>query len=135
MAEYFPSQTDSLRVKRFKRAGVTNDKIAEILRISLQDLEKHYPFEINHTDAEDLALVADVAYKMATSGEDPGMTKWWLTVKGGWIYDDKASREPLQAPMVILLDRGVEDEPDGFVIDGEVVENDPQLPKSSIDQF
>lgn len=122
-AQYFPSATDAQRIKRFKRAGVINLRIAEILRVSLETLEEHYPFELGFTDEEDLANVADVAYKMATSGEEPQMTKWWLQVKGGWIYDENAGKGVPSAPMLIILDREIENDPEGFLIDGEFTED------------
>jgi len=126
-AEYFPCATDAQRIKRFKRAGVINSRIAEILRVSLEDLEKHYPFELGFTDEEDLATIAEVAFNLAKSGEEPSMTKWWLQIKGGWIYDENAGKGVPSAPMLIILDREIENDPDGFVIDGEFSEDQTLL--------
>lgn len=84
MPTYYPTPIDANRVTKFKRAGIQNSRIAEILKISLEDLESSYPVELGFTDEEDLAVVADVAFTLASSGNDSSMTKWWLSVKGGW---------------------------------------------------
>lgn len=107
MSDYYPSPVDAKRVQKFKRAGITNIRISEILKISLEELEKSYPVELGFTDEEDLAVVADVAYAMASSGLDAGMTKWWLSVKGGW--NPAAPPPPTDnAPLMIVLADGTE---------------------------
>lgn len=115
MTDYYPNPVDAQRVQKFKRAGVLNQRIAEILRIRLEDLEKHYPVELGFTDEEDLAEIANVAYRMAVSGEDSSMTKWWLSVKGGW-NPNVAPQGPETQPLMIIL-------ADGAQIQGEVIED------------
>lgn len=122
--EYFPNNTDAQRIKRFKRANVPNERIAEIIRVDLATLEKHYPFELEFTDEEDLAVIADVAYEMAKSGEDPGMTKWWLTVKGGWVYQEGGNIPQDHQPLLVVLADDYAEENDTIEGEAERIDND-----------
>lgn len=115
MADYYPTPVDAVRILKFKRAGILNYRIAEIMRMTLDDLEKFYPVELGFTDEEDLAVIADVAYIMASSGQDSAMTKWWLSVKGGW----NPNTPPVptdQSPLLIVL-------ADGSEYEGQTIED------------
>lgn len=129
-AEYFPNQDDSALVKKYVRAGVRVEGIAHILNISEKNLKSCYPFELGTTDDMDLAVVADVAFNMAASGDHPSMTKWWLTVKGGWLFQENPV--PTNPFQIILDSEVVEEENEALLIedeleasDGEFVEYDP----------
>lgn len=128
MAEYCPTPIDAARVIKFKRAGVLNHRIAEILRIPLATLEATYPVEIGFTDEEDLAIVADVAFDMAKSGLDASMTKWWLSVKGGWNPNTPPPQSD-QSPLLIVLADGTE------LIEGTIAEAEfSEVPQSDSDE-
>lgn len=115
---YFPNKDDAEKVTNLVRAGVESKAIANLLGITDKKLKELYPYELGFTDAVELAQVADVALKMALSGEHPSMTKWWLTVKGGWMYLESG---PKKEPFQILLDQDIVDEEDS--LDGSVVED------------
>jgi hypothetical protein len=123
MSDYYPTPLDSERVIKLKRAGILNHRIADILRVSLETLEKYFPVELGFTDEEDLAVVANVAFAMASSGVDANMTKWWLAVKGGW--NEKAPPQSgLDSPLLIILADGT-DASKALIEDAEFTEIDP----------
>ena len=102
------SQLGHLGPSTLVRAGIETKAISNLLGISERELKDLYPYELGYTDAVDLATVADVAFNLAKSGEHPSMTKWWLTVKGGWLYMEGG---PKKEPFQILLDADeIEDE-------------------------
>lgn len=109
---YFPNDTDADIVKKYKRAGCTDKFIADAVGLTLKQTKENYPFEMGMTDVDDLAVVANVAYNMATSGEHPNMTKWWLTVKGGWMY---APAAPQTEPLKIVLDTDVDEDSNDII--------------------
>lgn len=118
--DYFPTNCDAKRVKRFIRAGIVPEKIAVILRISMEELLLHYPIELDHTDEEDLAEVAQTAFEMATSGQDSKMTQWWLERKGGHTFNNAPTPPTLARPMTVMLANLGPDE----IVDGEFEEVD-----------
>jgi hypothetical protein len=106
MAEYYPDPDTARRVQSCIRAGMTDEKrIATLCKITQAQLTKHYQYELGYVDDEDLAVVADVAYEMATCGKFPHMTQWWLKQKGGIVWQDKKPDEvgTSNQPLVIVL--------------------------------
>jgi hypothetical protein len=121
MSNYYPTPLDANRIVKLKRAGILNFRIAEIMKMTIEDLEKFFPVELGFTDEEDLADVAEVALNMAKSGVDSKMTQWWLAVKGGWNVNAPLPTND-QSPLMIVLADGTEFENESTkseVIDGD----------------
>ena len=112
-ATYFADEKSATDVKNYKRSGCSDKFIADALGITIKQLKDNYPYEMDMTDADDLAIVANVAFNMASSGEDAGMTKWWLTVKGGWMYREQ---KPTSDPLQIILDSDEDEEDEMGII-------------------
>ena len=53
-------------------------------------LRKWFAFELENGALIQNAKVAGTGYALAVSGRDPGMTRWWMAVRGGWKMDDPA---------------------------------------------
>ena len=105
MSAYIPCKKDAERVKTCIRAGIVDiERISRIVNISVRNLEANYPYELGYTNDEDLALVADTAFEMATSGKFPHMTQFWLKVKGGVAWRETETEAPsIGAPIVIVM--------------------------------
>jgi hypothetical protein len=101
---YYPTPKDADTVTTWTRAGIGKERIAQRLGCSITDLERHYPFELGYTEDTALALVADVAFQMATSGQHPTMTKWWMEVRGGWLAGVNGNGAANHNPLQIVLD-------------------------------
>ena len=109
---YYPTPADANIVETWTRAGIGKERIANRIGITVNVLEKHYQFELGYTEDTAVAIVADVAYQMATSGKFPTMTKWWLEVRAGWVTGIDAIGSQNASPLQIMLDSSE-------VIDGE----------------
>ena len=101
---HYPNPQAARTVEMWTRAGIGPERIARRLGITIRDLEKNYPFELGFTDEESLAVVADVAYQMATSGSHPTMTKFWLETRGGWQSGFQAHLGSQAKPLQIIVD-------------------------------
>jgi hypothetical protein len=91
----------------WSRAGIGKERIAQRLGTTVRNVENCYPYELGYTDEESLAMVADVAFQMAVSGEHPTMTKFWLEVKGGWVPGMSAPGLGGKKPLQIIIDPSV----------------------------
>lgn len=102
---YYPNPNDAERVRSFVRAGILDpERIAKHLRCSADDVSRCYPFELELTDEESLAAVADVAYDMATCGKFPHMTIFWLSRRGGTAWQEKKQEEvPNTTPITVIF--------------------------------
>lgn len=105
MDGYYANPKDAERVKSCVRAGIVDvDRISRIINVPKKAIEKFYTYELGYTDDEDLAVVADTAFDMATSGKFPHMTQFWLRVKGGSAWrDDEPPAVASNAPIVIVM--------------------------------
>ena len=103
--DYNANVKDAEKVKNCVRAGIVDvDRISKLLQISKRDLERCYPFELELTNDEDLAVVANVAFEMAACGKFPHMTQWYLRQKGGSIWQEPQQvTQQATAPIVIVM--------------------------------
>lgn len=106
---YYPTPNDASIVERWTKAGIGVERIARRLGTTVKTVENTYPFELGFTQEESLAVVADVAYKMATSGKYPTMTKFWLEARGGWQTGQTAIAGGAQKPFQVILDKDAVD--------------------------
>lgn len=105
MSIYLPSIKDAEKVKSCVRAGISDiERVARIVGITKKQLEDNYQYELGYTDDEELAVIADVAYEMASSGKFPHMTMWWLRCKGGHQWQEKRQIElENSSPLVVII--------------------------------
>ena len=69
--------------------GIPQEDIAATLDIDPKTLRKHYSTEIATAHVRANSKVAETAYKMATSGEYPAMTIFWLKTRLHWRETDR----------------------------------------------
>jgi hypothetical protein len=94
-------------VKSLAAMGTKQEDIARILGIrSPKTLRKHYRQELDRGALEANHNVAQTLYKMATSGQRPAATIFWLKTRAGW-RDRTASVQEMEAmpPFVVQLPR------------------------------
>ncbi len=90
-------------VKSFSACGVPQEQIARRLGIrSAKTLRKHFREELDRGALDANTTVAQTLYKMATSGNHPAATFFWLKTRAGWR--ERAQFEPtasMPPPFVI----------------------------------
>lgn len=79
-----PTERTRQLVRDLAVVGYSQERIAANLGIHHETLERHYRAELDNAEAEANAAVARVAYAMATDGEHPSMTMFWLKTRAGW---------------------------------------------------
>ena len=96
-------------VKELAGLGIRQSDICRLIRrkgkpIGETTLRKHFADELDLGGIEANARVAMTLFKMATSGEHPGMTAFWLKCRAGWretqVHEISGpDGEPLAAPL------------------------------------
>ena len=102
-----PSEEQRRLVKSLAAMGNKQEDIARILGIrSPKTLRKHYRQELDRGALEANHNVAQTLYKMATSGQRPAATMFWLKARAGW-RERTTSGQEMQAmpPFVVQLTR------------------------------
>jgi hypothetical protein len=80
-----PTEEQRRKVKILSAYGTPHEKIAEAMGIrSPKTLRKHFRAELDLGAVEANAKVAGTLYQMATSGECPTATMFWLKCRAGW---------------------------------------------------
>jgi hypothetical protein len=80
-----PTDEDRRLVKSLAAVGTRQEDIARMTHIrSTKTLRKHFREELDRGAIESNANVARTLYQMATSGEHPATTIFWLKSRAGW---------------------------------------------------
>lgn len=79
-----PSRTTLLTVREHAAQGTRQVKIAKAMGVSKATLKRHCGDELQMGHLEHQANIANVAYQMAVSGNNPEMTRYWLRRYAGW---------------------------------------------------
>jgi len=91
-----PTDESRQRVKDLSAFGIRQESIASQLGITKPTLEKYYREELDHGLDEANAKVANTLYAMATSGQHPAATFFWLKTRAKWRETDKDGSEDKQ---------------------------------------
>ena len=87
-------------VARLTGLGLNMQQVADALGISKDTLERRVTEDENlrlglaQGRAKAATAVAETAFKLATSGEHPAMTMFWLKTRLGW----RENEHPIEAP-------------------------------------
>jgi hypothetical protein len=96
-------------VKTLSGLGVPQEQIARRIGIrSAKTMRKHFREELDGGALEANTSVVQSLYKMATSGEHPTATLFWLKCRAGW--KESRTMEPtadLAPPFIVAKEEGV----------------------------
>ena len=82
--EYVFTEQDHEDVSIMAAGGIPQGRIAKHLGISEKTLRKHFQDDLQATSDEKHKKVLSTAFQMATSGNHPAMTMFWLKCRLGW---------------------------------------------------
>ena len=108
-----PNAKDRTQVEVLSGMGASPEYIAHHLKITLEELNTHYPQALEHGREEANLRIAKTFFDMAESGNYPAATLAWMKMRAGWTEQAQATtpeedvdidvaREKLQK----LLNRG-----------------------------
>jgi len=86
---YKPSEKDRATVKAMASYGVPQEDIGRVVGCSHVTLRKYYADELATAAIMANAKVAETAYSMAVSGQNPAATFFWLKTRAGWRETDR----------------------------------------------
>ena len=91
----------------FSAYGILQADIARMVDLrSPKTLRKYFPQELAHGAIEDNAQVGQTLFKMATSGDEPAATIFWLKTRAGWRETQVVETRPAAiADFVVALDK------------------------------
>jgi hypothetical protein len=105
-----PTDEQRRLVKSLAAFGTRQEDIARAVGVrSPKTLRKHYREELDRGAVEANANVARTMYQMATSGEHPTASMFWLKCRAGWR--ERPAFEPAAIPpppFVVAQENGVQ---------------------------
>lgn len=104
--EYKPDDETRAKVSSLAIGGATQEQICEILEIDRKTLAKYYKQELAGAKLQQNGDVIGMAYKMATSGEHPALTIFWLKTQCGWREKDPVINPDSKAKRQLVFNRG-----------------------------
>lgn len=81
---YQPAEKDVRLVEAMASCGMPQDAIARVLDIDPKTLRKHFRKEIDSSADRANAQVGATLFRLATSGECPAATIFWLKARAKW---------------------------------------------------
>jgi hypothetical protein len=81
---YQPTDQDTRTVQTMAACGFPHAEICTILDIDEKTLRKHFRDTLDKAMIQADAKVSQTMFQMATSGEHPGMTAFWMKVRRRW---------------------------------------------------
>ena len=81
---YKPNDKDRGIVRAMASYGIPQEDIGKVIGISHVTLRKYYEPELETAGIQANAKVAETCYSMATSGQHPAATFFWLKTRAGW---------------------------------------------------
>ena len=83
--KFNPTDENRQRVKALAGVGVSQEQICRLMGIrSVNTLRKYFASELIRGPLDALTEVRTTAFRLATSGRNPGMTIRWLERRANW---------------------------------------------------
>ena len=108
-----PNPTDARQVEVMTGLGSPPEHIAHHLGLPLEELQAHYPRELQNGASEANLRVARTLFDMATSGDFPQATIAWLKMRANWsetpatpAEQDENTLAIAKEKLLTLLNRG-----------------------------
>ncbi len=98
---YEPTDEQRKTVKAMAAFGVPQPDIASVVGCSEKTLRKHYRHELDIAQVEANTRVAQTCFQMATSGNCPAATFFWLKTRAGWREKGEAAPQDAATPFII----------------------------------
>ena len=83
-AAFIPTPEQRKTVRAMAAFGIPQMEIANVIGVSDRTLRKVFREELDKAATEANAKVAEVCFRMATSGTVPSATFFWLKTRAGW---------------------------------------------------
>jgi hypothetical protein len=83
-ANHTPTPETRKQVETLAGYGLTVEQIGHVLECSHDTVKRHYVCELERGQAVACFKVAQTAFQMATSGQEPAMTMFWLKTRAKW---------------------------------------------------
>src|ERR1039457_4264012 len=83
-SRYQPTDADRDTVKSMAACGFTEESIARCVGVDAKTLRKHFRQELNTSIDKANAAVGNALFKMATSGDCPAATIFWMKTRMRW---------------------------------------------------
>ena len=83
-AEFVPTAEQRKTVRAMAAFGIPQLEIGKVIGISDRTLRRAFRGELDKAAIEANAKVAEVCFRMATSGTVPAATFFWLKTRAGW---------------------------------------------------
>jgi hypothetical protein len=105
--KFIPTDLHRTTVKSLAAYGIPHEEIASMIGLrSAKTLRRHFREELTHGSIEATAQVSQTLYQMATSGEEPACTIFWMKTRGGWREKQRPENAPSAAPdFVVVLNK------------------------------
>lgn len=81
---FSPTPEQRKTVEAMAAYGVPHEQIGVVVGISAVTLRKYFESELETGAIRANAKVAETCYRMATSGDNPAATFFWLKTRAGW---------------------------------------------------
>lgn len=111
-----PNATDAEQVQTLTSLGASPRYIASHLSLEEEELRQHYSLQLDLGTEEANLHVAEVFYRMATSGQHPQITMAWMKMRARWTEtapvsqsspeEEEELRQQAKDKLLTLLNRG-----------------------------
>src|SRR3954451_25061717 len=93
--KFEPTEELRQKVKSLVGFGVAQKEICALIGLrSVNTLRRHFREELSRGPLEALAKVQQTAFRLATSGRNPRMTRRWLERRARWAPGMRSRAEP-----------------------------------------
>jgi hypothetical protein len=94
-------------VKSLAAYGTKHEDIAKMIGLrSTKTLRKHFQEELARGSIEATAQVGQTLYQMATSGQEPACTIFWMKTRAGWHEKQSSEGGSSAVPdFVVVIDK------------------------------
>src|ERR1700730_4272751 len=102
--KFVPTDLHRTTVRSLAAYGTKHEDIAKVIGLrSAKTLRKHFREELTRGSIEATAQVGQTLYQMATSGEEPACTIFWMKVRGGWHEKQSSETAPSAASDFVVV--------------------------------
>jgi hypothetical protein len=102
--KFIPTDLHRATVRSYAAYGTKHEDIAKVIGLrSAKTLRKYFREELTRGSIEATARVGQTLYQMATSGEQPACTIFWMKVRGGWREKQNFETAPSGVPDFIVV--------------------------------